>query len=166
MSRMKKITPFIWFDKNAEEAANFYISLFPDSKITALTHYDKAGAEASKMPEGLVMTVSFSLSGTDFMALNGGPHFQLNGAVSFMIECDTQEEIDHFWYAFADGGKEIECGWVVDKFGMTWQVVPTILGRYMTDPDKEKAGRVMKAMLKMKKLEIEPLQRAYDGEEA
>ena len=163
---MKKITPFIWFDTQAEEAANYYTKLFPNSKIDAITHYDANSAAASKKPEGSVLTVSFTLDGNPFMAMNGGPQFQLNGAVSFMIECETQEELDRYWYAFADGGKEIECGWVVDRFGMTWQVVPKILGEYMTDPDKEKAKRVMAAMLKMKKLEIEPLQRAYDGEEA
>lgn len=161
---MKKITPFIWFDTQAEDAANFYVSLFPDSKITSITHYDANAAARAKKLEGSVLTVSFELDGNPFMAINGGPQFPLNEAVSFMIECETQEEIDHFWYAFADGGREIDCGWVVDKFGLTWQVVPAVLGRYLTDPDKEKAARVMKAMLTMKRLEIAPLEEAYRGE--
>lgn len=161
---MKKITPFLWFNTNAEEAVKFYVSLFPNSTITAVTHYDKASSEAAHMPEGMVLTMVFTLNGHEFMAINGGPAFTMNGAVSFMIECDTQEEIDHYWNAFKEGGKEIECGWIVDRFGMTWQVVPTILGQYTTDPDKEKASRVMQAMLKMKKIEIEPLEKAYRGE--
>ena len=161
---MKKITPFLWFDKNAEEAVTFYVSLFPDSNITTLTRYDAASAAAAKMPESSVLTMVFNLNGYDFMAINGGPHMQMNGAVSFMIECDSQEEIDRYWNAFKEGGKEIECGWITDRFGMTWQVVPTILGQYMTDPDKEKAGRVMKEMLTMKKIEIAPLEKAYRGE--
>lgn len=161
---MKKITPFIWFDRNAEEAANYYVELFPNSKITALTHYDANAAAASGMPEGLAMTVGFNLNGTYFLSINGGPHYKLNGAVSFMIECDTQEEIDHYWNSFADGGTEMDCGWVIDRFGMTWQVVPAILGQYMTDPDKSKAGRVMQAMLKMKKMDIAAFEKAYRGE--
>jgi predicted 3-demethylubiquinone-9 3-methyltransferase (glyoxalase superfamily) len=161
---MQKITPFLWFDRNCEEAVNFYVSLFPNSRIITTTHYDKAASEASHMPEGMVMMVVFNLNGFDFMAMNGGPAFKMNAAVSFMIECDTQEQIDHYWNAFKDGGKEIECGWIVDKFGMTWQVDPSILGKYMTDPDKEKASRVMQAMLKMKKIVIADLEKAYRGE--
>ncbi|MBX4181466.1 VOC family protein [Candidatus Parcubacteria bacterium] len=163
MNMKQKISPCIWFDHEGEDAAKYYVSLFPNSEITHITHHDAASAEASKMPEGSVLTVSFNLGGNEFMAINGGPHFKLNSAVSFMIECETQEEIDHYWNSFSEGGQIMDCGWVIDRFGMTWQVVPAILGRYMVDPDKEKAGRVMKAMLKMQKLEIAPLQAAYEG---
>jgi predicted 3-demethylubiquinone-9 3-methyltransferase (glyoxalase superfamily) len=161
---MQKITPFLWFDKNAEEAVNYYVSVFPNSKIKELTHYDVAGAQASGQPEGGVMTIGFSLNGTDFAAINGGPHFKFSGAVSFVILCDTQEEVDHFWSALSEGGQEMDCGWVTDKFGLTWQVTPVILPKYLGDPDKEKAGRVMKAMLTMKKIDIAELERAAQGE--
>lgn len=161
---MKKITPCIWFEKEAEEAANFYLNLFPNSKITSITRFDKIMAEAAKMPEGLAMTVAFELDGNAFLALNGGPAFPLNSSVSFIIECETQDEIDHFWYAFADGGKEMDCGWVQDKYGMTWQVTPAKMGEWMTSPDKEKTQRMTQEMLKMKKLEIETLEKAFNGE--
>ncbi len=161
---MKKITPCIWFDQEAEEAANLYIKLFPNSKINSVTHVDPVVAEVSKLPEGQVLTVAFELNGNHFLGLNGGPVFPLNNSVSFIIECETQEEIDHFWYAFADGGQEMDCGWVKDRFGMAWQVTPAKMGEWMTDPDKEKVMRVNTEMLKMKKLEIEPLEKAYRGE--
>jgi predicted 3-demethylubiquinone-9 3-methyltransferase (glyoxalase superfamily) len=159
-----KLTPFLWFDKNAEEAVNYYMSIFPNSEIKTTVRYDANAAKASNMPEGLVLTIGFALNGTDFAAMNGGPHFKMNSAISYVIPCETQEEIDHFWSRLGEGGQEMDCGWVVDKFGMTWQVTPTILPKYLSDPDQEKAGRVMQAMLTMKKLEIEPLEKAYRGE--
>jgi predicted 3-demethylubiquinone-9 3-methyltransferase (glyoxalase superfamily) len=161
---MQKITPFLWFDKEAEEAAGFYVSVFKDSKIIDSAKYDENGAKQSGMKEGQVMTVSFEILGQKFMALNGGPIFKINEAVSFMIECEDQTEVDYYWEKLASGGgKEIECGWLKDRFGLCWQVVPKILGQYMTDPDKAKASRVMAAMLKMKKLDIAALKKAYEG---
>jgi predicted 3-demethylubiquinone-9 3-methyltransferase (glyoxalase superfamily) len=159
-----KLTPFLWFDKNAEEAANYYVSVFPNSKITSILRHDANSAKANNMPEGSVLTVGFNLDGNDFAALNGGPHFKMTGAVSFVILCETQEEVDHYWEKLTEGGQEMDCGWAVDKFGMTWQITPTILPKYLADPDKEKSERVMKCMLTMKKLEIEPLEKAYRGE--
>ncbi len=162
---MQKITPFLWFDGKAEEAANFYVSIFKDSKIGDITHYNADSAAASGQPEGSVMTVEFQLEGQDFIALNGGPHFKFTEAVSFSIDCKSQEEVDHYWNKLtADGGQESQCSWLKDKYGLSWQVVPTILMEMHKDPDPAKAKRVMEAMLKMKKIDIATIQRAYDGE--
>ena len=162
----QRITPFLWFDSNAEEAVKFYVSLFKNSKIGTMTRYDDEGARASGRPKGSVMTVPFELDGQHFTALNGGPHFQFSGAISFVVNCETQDEIDHFWGRLSAGGQEIECGWLTDKFGVTWQVVPTALIEMLQDKDPEKSKRVMAAMLKMKKIEITPLKRAYEGRAA
>ena len=164
---MQKITPFLWFEDKAEEAVNFYVAVFSvkdrNSKILSITHYDEAGAQASGRPAGSVMTVVFQLFGQEFVALNGGPFFQPSGAISFVVNCESQEEIDYFWEKLSDGGEAGVCGWINrDKFGVTWQVVPTILGEMLSDPDSEKASRVMKAMLKMKKIIIEDLRQAYE----
>ena len=154
---MPKITPFLWFNDNAEEAINFYISLFKDSKITNISRY----GESSPLPAGTIMTASFQLDGQEFTALNGGPYFKFNEAVSFVVDCETQEEVDYFWNNLSAGGEEGQCGWLKDKFGLSWQVVPRALGVLAGDPDPAKAQRVMKAMLQMKKLDVALLQRAY-----
>lgn len=164
---MQKITPFLWFEENAKEAAEFYVKVFSamdeNSKIISMTKYDEAGAEVSGRPAGTVMTVEFQLAGQNFVALNGGEYFKFSGAVSFVVNCQTQEEIDYYWEKLSEGGEKGQCGWInKDKFGMTWQVVPTILEKLLRDPDKEKAQRVMKAMLKMNKLEIQKLLDAYE----
>ena len=154
---MKAITPWIWFDTEAEDAANFYTSVFPDSRITEVTHYGSAGPR----PEGMVLTVVFELQGQKFAALNGGPDFKPNEAISFEIECESQEEVDSYWDKLAaDGGEHGPCGWLKDKFGVSWQVVPTRLGELLSDPDTEKSQRVMAAMLKMGKIEVDELERA------
>ncbi len=159
----KKITPFLWFDDKAEEAAGFYCSIFKNSKIGKVARYGEAGSGASGMPAGKVMTVEFSLDGADFVGINGGPVFKFTEAVSFVIDCDSQEEVDHFWSKLSAGGEESQCGWLKDKYGLSWQVVPRALGKYMSDPDPEKSERVMAAMLKMTKIDIEGLKRAYEG---
>jgi predicted 3-demethylubiquinone-9 3-methyltransferase (glyoxalase superfamily) len=152
-----KITPMLWYDGQAEEAARFYVSVFPDSAIGAI----------SKQPDGSTLVVEFTLSGHRFTALNGGPQYTFTPAVSFVIDCQTQEEVDHYWDALREGGapEAQQCGWLADRFGVSWQVVPRQLVQYLGDPDREKAGRTMQAMLQMKKLEIEGLRRAHDGEE-
>jgi predicted 3-demethylubiquinone-9 3-methyltransferase (glyoxalase superfamily) len=161
---MQKITPCLWFDKQAEEAANLYISIFPNSKMGKISRYGKEGFEFHQMPEGSVMTVEFQLDGQNFMALNGGPVFKFTEAISFVVDCETQEEVDMYWDKLtADGGQESQCGWLKDKFGMSWQITPRILNELMADPDKAKAGRVMNAMLKMKKIDIAEIKKAYDG---
>jgi predicted 3-demethylubiquinone-9 3-methyltransferase (glyoxalase superfamily) len=151
------ITPFLWFDSQAEEAATFYTSVFPDSKIIKAVRSGEAGPG----PAGSVLTVEFQLHGQTFVALNGGPHFKFTEAVSFVVNCQTQEEVDAYWEKLSAGGKEIECGWLKDKFGLSWQIVPAILPKLLGDPDPVKSGRVMKAMLTMKKLDIGALERAY-----
>ncbi len=153
---MQKITPSLWFDTDAEEAANFYTSLFPDSKVLVVTHYGEAGPR----PKGMVMTVSFQLRGQEFFALNGGPEFTFNEALSLQVNCESQEEVDHFWTGLGEGGEEGPCGWLKDRHGVSWQIVPTILDELFADPDAQKAGRVMAAMLKMQKINIEELQQA------
>jgi len=163
---LQRITPFLWFDDKAEEAAKFYVSIFKDSRIGTITRYDDEGAKAAGRPKGSVMTVPFELDGQPFTALNGGPHLQFSGAISFVVNCDTQEEVDHFWEKLSAGGREIQCGWLTDKFGVSWQVVPTVLIEMLQDRDPEKAKRVMAAMLKMTKIEIAPLKRAYEGRSA
>jgi predicted 3-demethylubiquinone-9 3-methyltransferase (glyoxalase superfamily) len=154
----------LWFDSEAEEAANFYISVFPKSKILSISRYDAASAIASGRPEGSVLTVVFELNGQKFMGLNGGPIFKFSEAVSIMVDCDTQEEIDYYWNTLtADGGQESACGWLKDKFGFSWQIVPREWEKLINHPDKEKAGRAMQAMLTMRKLDIAELKRACDG---
>lgn len=165
---MQKITPFFWFDKEAEEAAKFYVSVFPNSKITATTYYDENSSKASGMKAGQVMTVAFELGGEHFTALNGGKpegwDTKFTGAISFVINCKDQAEVDHYWDKLGEGGKTGVCGWIYrDKFGITWQVVPTILPELLNDPDRTKAGRVMQAMLKMKKIVIENLEKAANA---
>jgi predicted 3-demethylubiquinone-9 3-methyltransferase (glyoxalase superfamily) len=157
---MNKITPFLWYDSQAEEAAKFYTSIFENSRITKTTRYGEAGPG----PKGSVMTVDFELAGQSYIALNGGPHFQFNEAISLSIDCKSQEEVDHYWSRLtADGGQESQCGWLKDKFGLSWQVNPSILGQLLSDPDPEKSKRVMNAMLTMKKIDIPALERAAEG---
>lgn len=156
------MTPCLWFDKDAEEAVNFYTSIFPNSKILNTTHYGKEGFEIHHMPEGTVLTIEFELDGQKFLALNGGPVFKFNEAVSFIIECKDQEEVDYYWEKLSAVPESEQCGWLKDKFGLSWQVTPTILDKLITDPDREKAGRVMNAMLKMKKIIIEDLKIAFE----
>ena len=155
---MQKITPFLWFDNNAEEAMIFYTSIFKNSRIGKVTRYGDAGPG----PKGEVMSGTFQLDGQDFMALNGGPLYTFTPAISFMVDCKTQEEVDHFWEKLSEGGSKDRCGWLKDKFGVSWQIVPTILGILLNDPDPVKAERVMKAMLQMDKLIIKDLKAAYD----
>ena len=154
---MTKITPFLWFDTQAEEAATFYVSIFKNSKIVNITRYGEAGPG----PEGSVMTVDFELDGQPFIALNGGPQFKFNEAISFSVDCKTQSEVDEFWKKLSEGGEEGPCGWLKDKYGLSWQVNPTILGEMLNDSDPEKSKRVMGAMLKMKKIDIAALKKAY-----
>ncbi|KND47269.1 MAG: 3-demethylubiquinone-9 3-methyltransferase [Parcubacteria bacterium C7867-004] len=163
---LQKITPNLWFADRAEEAANFYASVFKDSKVGTPTHYDKASAEVSGMKEGEVLTVPFTIAGQDFLALNGGPVFHFTEAVSFIIDCKDQEEVDYFWNALtADGGQESVCGWLKDKFGLSWQVTPRVLTEAMIESaDSPTKERVMKAMLKMKKIDVAAIERARDGE--
>jgi predicted 3-demethylubiquinone-9 3-methyltransferase (glyoxalase superfamily) len=154
---MPKISPFLWFDHQAEEAAHFYVSIFKNSTILKISRYGEAGPG----PAGSVMVVNFQIEGQDFMALNAGPLFKFTEAISFVINCQTQEEVDYFWSKLiANGGQESQCGWLKDKFGLSWQVTPTILGELLADKDPKKAQRVMQAMLQMKKIDIAALQRA------
>jgi len=156
---MRKITPFLWFETQAEEAANFYVSIFDNSRIVKIARYGEAGPG----PKGSVMTVDFALDGQEFIGLNGGPQFKFTEAISFSVDCKTQEEVDRFWARLSEGGEEGPCGWVKDKYGLSWQINPTILGEMLNDPDPEKSQRVMRAMLEMKKIDIAGLQKAYDG---
>jgi predicted 3-demethylubiquinone-9 3-methyltransferase (glyoxalase superfamily) len=160
----QKITPFLWFDDQAEEAAKFYISIFKNSRIGNIARYGKAEAKASGRPAGSVMTVEFQLEGQDFVALNGGPQFKFNEAVSFVVSCRTQAEVDRFWKRLCAGGKAVQCGWLKDKYGISWQIVPTILGELLGDEDAAKSQRVMQAMLKMVKLDIRHLKQAARGD--
>ena len=158
---MQKISPCLWFDDQAEEAANFYVSIFKNSKILEVSRYGEAGPR----PAGTVLTVAFELEGEEFLALNGGPEFNFTEAVSFTVHCETQEEVDHFWGKLtADGGEESMCGWLKDKYGLSWQIVPNALVEMLTDPDREKSNSVMQAMLQMKKIDIAGLKKAYDQE--
>jgi len=160
---MPAITPNLWFDTQGEDAAKFYVSIFPNSSIDNVSHYGEAGPREP----GTVLTLDFTLDGTRFTAINGGPEFSFDEAVSFLIPCKDQDEIDHYWKRLlADGGQESQCGWLKDKYGLSWQVVPTVLDEMIADPDKEKAERAMKAMLGMVKLDIAELQRAFDGADA
>ncbi|TMQ53411.1 MAG: VOC family protein [Candidatus Eisenbacteria bacterium] len=163
---MKAINPCLWFDNQAEEAARFYASIFKDSKIGTITRYGDSAAAAAGRPKGSVMTVTFKLDGQEFMALNGGPIFKFSEAISLMVNCETQEEIDHFWTKLSEGGEEGPCGWLKDKFGLSWQIVPAIMAEWMKDRDTTRSERVMEALLKMKKLDIKALKQAYEGEKA
>lgn len=155
---MQKISPFLWFDNHAEEAANFYVSIFKNSKITKVARYGDAGPG----PQGTVMTISFLLDGQEFTALNGGPRFRFTEAVSFVVTCETQAEVDEFWEKLSAGGEKSRCGWLKDKFGLSWQIVPTVLTELLQDKDAEKSRRVMEAMLQMDKLDINKLRQAYE----
>jgi predicted 3-demethylubiquinone-9 3-methyltransferase (glyoxalase superfamily) len=157
---MQPITPFLWFNDNAEEAINFYVSIFEDAKILEIARYGDAGPG----PKGSVMTIAFQLNGTKFVALNGGPHFTFNPAISFVVNCETQAEVDRYWDKLMEGGKSMQCGWLTDKYGLSWQIVPTVLLKYIQDKDPAKSNRVMQAMFKMVKLDISELTRAYNAE--
>jgi predicted 3-demethylubiquinone-9 3-methyltransferase (glyoxalase superfamily) len=154
---MQKITPCLWFDDQAEEAARFYTSIFKNSKIGKITHY----GEGAPRPKGSVLTVSFTLDGQEFLALNGGPQFKFTEAVSFIVNCKTQKEVDRMWEKLSEGGKDLQCGWLKDKYGVSWQVVPTILADMWSDPDPARAGRVLQALMGMQKLDIKALKKAY-----
>src|SRR2546426_1659601 len=155
---MQKITPFLWFDGKAEEAMNFYTSIFKNSKIKSVTRYGEAGPG----PKGTVMTGTFQLEGQDFMALNGGPHFTFSPAISFFVNCQTQQEVDELWEKLSERGEKGRCGWLKDKYGLSWQIVPSALGEMLRDEDAEKSKRVMKAMLQMDKIDIKTLKQAYE----
>jgi len=159
-----KITPFLWFDSRAEEAASFYVSIFDNSRIVGSARYDEASSQASGRPVGSVMTVDFELDGQAFTALNGGPLFKFSEAVSFAVNCESQTEVDHFWEKLSAGGEEGPCGWLKDRYGLSWQVVPTVLNEMLQDRDPEKAKRAMATMLTMKKFDIAALQRAHSGQ--
>jgi predicted 3-demethylubiquinone-9 3-methyltransferase (glyoxalase superfamily) len=162
---MQKITPFLWFDNNAEEALNFYVSIFKNSKVGKVTRYNEASAKAAGRPKGSVMTMEFQLEGQNFVAINGGPHFKFTEAISFVVDCETQDEVDYFWEKLtADGGQESQCAWLKDKYGLSWQIVPRVLIEMLQDKDAQKAQRVMEAMLQMRKIDIATLKRAYEGE--
>ena len=162
MLNKQKITPCLWFDDQGEDAANFWVSIFKDSRITNVSRYGEAGKEVHGKKPGTAMTVAFELEGQPFTALNGGPQFKFSEAISFQISCETQTEVDHYWDKLSEGGdpNAQQCGWLKDKFGLSWQVVPTALPRLLSDPDRGKAGRVMNAMLKMKKIDIAALENA------
>jgi predicted 3-demethylubiquinone-9 3-methyltransferase (glyoxalase superfamily) len=165
MATMQKITPNLWFDDQAEEAAKFYTSIFKNSSIGKITRYGKEGKEIHGRPEGSVMVIEFELEGQKFTALNGGPVFKFNEAISFIINCDSQQEVDHYWDKLTEGGdkKSQMCGWLKDKFGVSWQVIPVEMGKMLSDPDAGKSQRVMKAMLQMKKIDLQELRKAYNG---
>jgi predicted 3-demethylubiquinone-9 3-methyltransferase (glyoxalase superfamily) len=165
MPSTQKITPFLWFDDQAEEAVTFYTGIFKNSRILSIARYTGAGQEVHGRPPGSAMTVSFELEGQAFTALNGGPAFTFNEAISLQISCETQEEVDHYWSKLSAGGAEIaqQCGWLKDRYGLSWQVVPRILPQLLMDPDPAKAGRTIEAMLQMKKLDIAKLERAHAG---
>lgn len=155
---MQKIIPFLWFDGKAEEAMNFYVSIFKNSKIVSLSRYGEAGPG----PEGTVMSAIFQLEGQEFFALNGGPQFTFSPAISFFVNCETQQEVDDLWEKLSEGGEKQRCGWLKDKYGLSWQVIPTVLGELLQDEDAEKSNRVMKAMLKMDKIDIKTLMEEYE----
>lgn len=165
---IQRITPCLWFDSQAEEAAGFYTSIFQNARIGKITRYGKEGYEIHGMPEGTVMTVEFEIDGQAFTALNGGPLFKFNEAISFQVYCETQKEIDSYWQLLSEGGDEKgqQCGWLKDKYGVSWQIIPKVLSELVGDPYAEKSQRAMKAMLQMKKIDIEEIKRAYDGQSA
>jgi predicted 3-demethylubiquinone-9 3-methyltransferase (glyoxalase superfamily) len=156
---MQKITPYLWFDTSAEEAANHYVGIFKNSRVLEVSRY----GEGTPMPAGTAMTVSFELDGQQFLALNGGPHHKFTEAVSFLVDCATQDEVDYFWERLGEGGTEDKCGWLKDKYGLSWQIVPSVLGSLIAGADPAGAGRAMQAMFGMRKLDIQALQDAYDG---
>lgn len=156
---MQKITPFLWFDGKAEEAMNFYVSIFKNSKVGNITRYGEAGPG----PKGAVMSATFQLDGQEFFALNGGPHFTFTPAISFFVNCETQQEVDELWEKLSAGGEKNRCGWLKDKYGLSWQIIPSALGKMLHDKDAEKSKRVMNAMLQMEKIDIAGLKQAYDG---
>src|SRR6266702_4945392 len=156
----QKITPFLWFDDQAEEAAKFYTSIFKNSRIGKIARYGEEGERIAGRPKGSVMTVEFQLEGQEFVALNGGPHFKFTEAISFVVNCKTQAEVDRFWKKLSAGGKEVQCGWLTDKYGLSWKIVPTVLGELLGGKDAAKSQRVMQAMLKMVKLDIQKLKQA------
>jgi predicted 3-demethylubiquinone-9 3-methyltransferase (glyoxalase superfamily) len=161
---MQKITPFLWFDHQAEEAAKFYTSVFKNSKVGKILRYDEASAKAAGGAVGSVLTVEFEIDGEKFTALNGGPEFKFNESISFVVNCETQKEVDYFWEKLtADGGQESQCGWLKDKFGVSWQITPTVLIEMLHDKDSKKSARVMEAMLQMQKIDIKKLKEAYAG---
>ena len=166
MASVHRITPCLWFDDQAEEAARFYVSIFENSKIVAVSRYGEAGHEIHGRPAGAVLTVEFELDGQGFTALNGGPVFKFNEAVSLQVGCETQDEVDYYWDKLSEQGDKSaqQCGWLKDKYGLSWQVVPSLLPKMMADPDRERTDRVMTALLQMKKLDIEALERAYAGQ--
>jgi predicted 3-demethylubiquinone-9 3-methyltransferase (glyoxalase superfamily) len=165
MARVQQIVPCLWFDDQAEEAARYYTGIFKNSKIGTISRYTEAGHDVHGRPAGSVMVVEFEIEGQRFTALNGGPLFTFNEAVSLQIECGTQQEADYYWDRLTKGGDEKaqQCGWLKDKYGLSWQIVPKFMAEMMSDPDPEKAGRVMEALLRMKKLDFEELQRAFEG---
>lgn len=163
MATMSKITPCLWFDSQAEEAAKFYVSIFDNSGIDAIARYSKEGFEQHGRPAGSVMTVAFHLAGQSFTALNGGPQFKFSEAISLQVSCDTQAEVDRFWSKLSTGGEEGPCGWLKDKFGLSWQVVPSVLPKMLVDPDPAKTQRVTKAFMQMKKFNVAALEQAYRG---
>lgn len=165
MPNTQKITPCLWFDSQAEEAVKFYTGIFRNSRILNISRYGEAGREIHGKPAGSVMTIAFELDGQAFTALNGGPTFKFNEAISFQVDCETKEEVDYYWEKLSEGGDEKaqQCGWLKDKFGASWQIIPRILPKMMSDADPEKSGKVMEAMLRMKKLDIDELMRAYAG---
>jgi len=160
----QKITPFLWFDTEAEEAANFYCSIFENSRIKHISRYGKAGREVHGKETGSVLTVEFELAGQAFVALNGGPQFKFNEAISFQVTCETQDEIDHFWSRLTQDGQEGQCGWLKDRYGVSWQIVPSVLPKMLTDADPAKSERAMAALMTMRKFDVEALKRAYAGE--
>src|SRR6187200_266345 len=161
-TNMQKITPYLWFEDNAEEAAKFFTSIFKNSRVINITHYGESAAEVSGRPKGSVMTVTFELEGQRFMALNGGPIFKFLPAISFLVNCETQQGVDDLWEKLSEGGQVEQCGWLKDKFGVSWQIVPNVLGEMIKDKDAKKSERVIKAMLQMKKIDIQGLRKAYE----
>ena len=160
---MQKITPFLWFNDKAEEAVKFYTSIFKNSKITTITHYNDEVAKVAGRPKGSVMTIAFQLDGQEFTAINGGPEFKFTEAISLVVNCNTQEEVDYFWEKLSEGGAKSQCGWLKDKYGVSWQITPTALIEMQKDKDPKKVERAMHAMLQMQKLDIKTLQQAYEG---
>jgi predicted 3-demethylubiquinone-9 3-methyltransferase (glyoxalase superfamily) len=160
---IQKITPFLWFDDKAEEAAKLYTSIFENSSLGEISRYDEETANVAGRPKDSVMTVAFELEGQEFVALNGGPVFKFNESVSFIVNCDMQEEVDYFWEKLSAGGEESRCGWLKDKFGLWWQIVPTVLNEMLKDKDRQKSQRVVHAMLQMDKIDIPTLKKAYAG---
>lgn len=159
---MQKIAPCLWFKGNAEEAVNFYTSIFKDSKVVSMSRYGESGSKVSKMPKGSVMTMSFQLNGQEFVVVNSEPDFPFTPAISFIVHCQTQAEVDYYWDKLADGGEYQQCGWLTDKFGVSWQIVPVEIGEMLSGSDPIKSERVMKTLLKMRKLDIAALKRAYE----